>query len=120
MDLDHKLISGKFFDNESLPIEKQYLLKYFKTKLQQQFLVYYVLFGDLLEQRGVSVFYECFMEHTGIDCTKKMLRRYIKRYKWIERHIEKCKKEGDIETIADIKSGKFKLRTLGSRDRGLD
>lgn len=97
-DLD--FISGKFFDLE-IPKEQTYLLKYFKTDLQQAFLRYYLLFGNVKN----------FIDHTGYYCSERMLFRLQNKYKkLIEAHtVAKSEfTEKSLEMLQIIESGKYK------------
>ena len=60
-----------------------------------------------------------FFEHTGLICTRKALRRYVKRYELLERCVSQCKDNCDLERLSRIKSGNFKLKELGDRDQCL-
>jgi hypothetical protein len=96
---DLKLISGEFFDL-SLPKEKLYLLKYFDTDVQTQFLYYYHIFRSI----------DRFVEHTGHSASKRWLIDLKNKYdRLVEAH-DTAKKDMDFETLASITAGKFKIR----------
>ena len=61
--MDLKLIAGDFLTSK-VPKAQQYLLKYFHTDSQQQFLVYYLQFADL-KNRSAKHLYQNFVDHTG-------------------------------------------------------
>lgn len=96
-DLD--FLAGRFFDFE-VPKQKRYLLKYFVTDLQQAFLRYYLLFGEIGN----------FVDHTGHYCSKRLLFKLQARYRQIELAYEKAKLELTEESMAiinQIESGQF-------------
>lgn len=118
--IDLKLIGSVFFDIDWMPKEKEYLLRYCNNELQITLLVYYFNFKSLIDDapdRGK--FYRCFWDHTGYVCGYKTLWRHIKKIEWIEEIVQNKKKEGDIELIARIKSGNFKIKEMGNRDLGI-
>lgn len=94
------LISGYFFDYE-LPEEHRYLLRYFKTKVQRQFVRYYLIFRNM----------KYFVHHTGYFCKIRFVQLMVAKFNFLEKTLKKAKMEGDIEKVALIKSGKFKYET---------
>jgi len=95
---DLKLISGEFFDL-TLPKEKLYLLKYFDTEVQLQFLYYYHIFRST----------DRFIQHTGHLVSKRWLNDLKNKYeKLVETH-DNAKSNLDLDILAEITSGKFKL-----------
>ena len=98
LDPEMEFISGRIFDLE-LPENKQYLWKYFKTKLQRQFVKYYLTFETTAR----------FTERTGYYCSDRwirMLLRKIKRLEKANQDAQEAAKQGDFQTLADLKSGK--------------
>jgi hypothetical protein len=95
---DLKLISGNFFDLV-IPKEKQYLLKYFDTDIQEQFLRYYMEFGH----------YKRFVDHTGVVCTRRWLQKMKTRYENLVEIHDKAKKDLDFDTLEAIQMGKYKV-----------
>lgn len=95
---DLKFISGEFFDL-TLPKEKQYLLKYFDTDIQTQFLYYYHIFHSI----------DRFVEHTGYRASKRWLIDLKNKYDRLVEIHDISKRDMDFETLASITSGKFKL-----------
>jgi hypothetical protein len=98
-ELELIFISGKFlvFD---LDKDKEYLLKYFRTPLQQAFIQYYMIFGAVKR----------FMDHTGYVCNPWWLRDLKRKLIKLETAREKAKKEMDLDTLTTIETGKFKTR----------
>ncbi len=95
-DLD--FISQKYCTYQ-LPKEKSYLLKYFKTPIQQAFLKYFFVFGD----------YENFVDHTGYYCQVRWLRLLEQKMVKLGELRDKAKADLDLELLAKIESGKLKL-----------
>lgn len=97
-DLD--FIAGDFFDLE-IPKQQLYLLKYFKTDLQQAFLRYYMVFGNVRN----------FVDHTGYHCSERMLFILQRKYKNLVKAHAKAKSElteESLETLQIIESGRYK------------
>jgi hypothetical protein len=92
----------------NLPKEKQYLLKYFPfyrngDERQKYFLFYLYEFGS----------YKRFTEHTGYTCNLRWRASLKKKYITLVEAHDKAKKEMDLDTLAQIETGKynkFKLR----------
>jgi len=93
------LLSQKF-DNYELPKDKKYLLKYFKTSVQKQFVKYYFCFGD----------YKNFANHTGNTCQDRWLIVLEKKLNFLEKSKEEARRNFDLELIAKIESGKYKFK----------
>lgn len=98
LDRDLTFVAGDFANTE-LPKEKKYLLKYFDTVLQETFLKYVFLFGD----------YKNFVDHTGLVCQPHWRKKLYNRIKQLEALHKEAKSNGDIQTLAKIESGKYKL-----------
>lgn len=88
---DMHFISGDFFDYD-VPKEKRYLLKYFKTEVQQVFLRYFLVFGDIRN----------FVPHTGCYCTQRLLRRLQTDYNKLVRYYQSSKESLDEEGMMTI------------------
>ena len=116
MNFDLLLVAGKYFE-DTVPREKEYLLKYFRGELQVRFLVYFIQFCPLLEKHSANRFYTNFYDHTGMLCARKVLRRYINRYHLLEKVVQDAKIAGDMNKLSEVRSGNFKLKSLGDRDR---
>jgi len=97
LDKEMDFIGGRFFDSE-IPADKQYLLKYFTTELQEQFVRFYLMFGHARR----------FVDHTGHYCSDRWIKLLKARYKYLEKSLQEAKDKGDFEKVAEIKSGKFK------------
>lgn len=99
LDSDSEL---KFVANHeiAIPKEKLYLLKYFKTPVQQCFLSYYLLHGN----------YSRFAEHTGHKCSVRWLHAMRVKMTKIENVHTTAKKNFDLDFLADIENGKYKWR----------
>jgi len=91
------LSSGRFDDG--IPKSKKYLLKYFSTPVESEFLRYYILFGN----------YTKFSEHTGYIVDRRWLRRLRSKLEKIEKIHDHARKTFDISLVAEIESGKWVL-----------
>lgn len=100
MNSDLDFISRKF-SNWELPRDKKYLSKYFTSESQQEFLRYYLLFGN----------FDHFVDHTGYLCTKKWLNELVGRIKEVEAVRNKAKQDFDLEYLAKIENGEYKYKT---------
>ena len=103
-DLD--FISRKF-SNWELPRDKKYLLKYFTSDCQQEFLRYYLIFGNFVN----------FCDHTGFVCGKEYLLELRDRLREVEAVHDKAKQDFDLEYLAEIENGKFKYRKIREWER---
>jgi hypothetical protein len=95
---DRNLVSGSFLD-DNIPNDKLWMCKYFSSKIQKRFLIYFIIFR--------SHFY--FERHTGIYCTKRYLKQMKKKFSSLEDAHKKAKKEFDLDTLSDIEMGKYKI-----------
>ena len=93
---DAKFVSGEFFDFQ-IPKDKKYLMKYFTTEIQQQFVSYLLMFGG----------YDNFVDHTGIFCKKRYMQHMFAQFTKIQEAHYKAKKEMNLELLSDIESGNF-------------
>lgn len=87
------------FESVELPREKAYLYKYFKTKVQEAFLKYVHVFGE----------YSNFTDHTGLHITPRWLKKLHDRLVMLETLHRQAKKDIDLETLALIETGKYRL-----------
>ena len=99
--IDNELafISGKYLE-EDLPKEQSYLLKYFRSETQVAFLKYYLMFEG----------YVRFVEHTGYSASWKWMELLKQKLQVLQAAHKKAKDEMDLETLATIETGKYKLR----------
>lgn len=93
-------LSNKIEEFE-LPNEKRYLLKYFRSSIERQFLKYFFLFGENFDQ---------FTNYTGVRCQQRWCKILIKRIKELEEIKKKSKKEFDFEKLAEVETGKYPLK----------
>jgi hypothetical protein len=91
-------LAGLFFEYD-IPREKMFLLKYFRSPLENQFVKYYLCLGEI----------DNFVDHTGYFCQKKWLKILKKRIDGLLIAHDKYKKEGDLDILYKIENGKFKL-----------
>lgn len=95
---DRNFISGNFLD-DNLPQDKVWLSKYFKSEFQRRFLIYILTFNG----------YHYFRRHTGIKCSVRYLKMLKKKYKKLEDAHKKAKEDFDLDTLAKIEMGKYKI-----------
>lgn len=96
--MDKYFIAGKFFDHE-IPLDKKYLLKYFTSDIQIQFLKYYLVFNN----------HENFVDHTGIYCTFVWVKKMRKNIDILIAAHAKAKRDIDLKFLMEIESGAYKL-----------
>jgi len=94
---DNKFISD-FFENQ-IPENKKWLRHYFKTPIKKAFLNYFIEFGNTIK----------FKDHTGFLCSKRYIKRLRHLIVILEKEIEFARKNFDIEKIAEIEMGKYKI-----------
>lgn len=98
--MDLLFISGEFLDTP-VDRDKAYLLRYFDTKIQKQFVKYFLLFRS---ERN-------FTDHTGLKALPLWLGKLRRRLQALEAAHAKAKADFDLETTAKIEQGKYKLKT---------
>lgn len=91
----------RFLDLE-IPKDKRFLLKYFKTNIQNTFLKYLIFFGDI----------ENFCDHTGIPCQKRWLKDLLSRYNSLIYLYDKAKKNMDLDFLSELDDGKFDKKLI--------
>ena len=101
--IDNELafISGKYLEDD-LPKERAYLLKYFRSETQVAFLKYHLTFNS----------YTRFVDHTGYSASLKWMGLLRRKLKLLQDIHEKAKSEMDLETLAILETGKYKLTQL--------
>lgn len=98
-EMDAYFISGDFFD-QPVPREKEYLLKYFDTKIQRQFVRYFLLFRSARN----------FTDHTGLFVQPIWLRRLRRKLTALEDLHRKAKADFNTALVAMIESGQCRPR----------
>ena len=92
-------LAGLFFEYD-IPREKMFLLKYFRSPLENQFVKYHLCLNDGIDN---------FVDHTGYFCQKKWLKILRKRIESILALHQKYKQECDLSKLYEIENGKYKL-----------
>ena len=95
---DFLFISGDFFD-QPVHREKEYLFRYFNTRIQRQFVRYYLAFRSIRN----------FTDHTGIRVLPLWLRKLRKKLQSLEAAHAKAKAAFDTETVAKIERGEYRI-----------
>ena len=95
---DVHFLSGEFFDLE-IPKELKWLLNYYKTPVQIQFLRYYLVFEDV----------KFFKDHTGINVNSKYLRRLEVKFHILKDMRNVAKKNFEVERLWEIETGRKKI-----------
>jgi hypothetical protein len=90
-------LAGLFFDYE-IPRDKQFLLKYFRTPLERQFVRYYMCFGEI----------DNFVDHTGYFCQKRWVRILKKRMDKLLNVQETYKNNFELDKLKELESGRYK------------
>jgi hypothetical protein len=96
---DLAFISGDFFDCD-IPKNMRYMIPYFDTEMQFQFLRYYLTFNSSIH----------FVNHTGYYVSKrwrKILRRRFIRIQEAWEEAQALALEGDFDMLEKIKKGKL-------------
>ena len=83
----------------TIPKEKQYLLKYFTTLIQQKFVSYYLMYKN----------YSNFVAHTGCKCSMRWMHKMCLRIKELEKVHTIAKKDFDLDFLTVIEKGKYKF-----------
>jgi hypothetical protein len=93
-----QFLAGVFFDFE-VPKEKSFLFKYFRSPLEQQFVRYYLCFGEI----------EFFTEHTGHFCQKRWLKILKNRFDEINSLHDKYKADMELELLEKLEKGRYEF-----------
>lgn len=94
-------LAGLFY-NYDLPKENKFLLHYFPSPLEKQFLRYYYCFGN----------FDHFSAHTGLGCQRRWLLMLKNRLDKILAVRDKARKEFDLDMLAILESGKYKWKIV--------
>jgi len=81
------------------PSDWSWMTHYFKEGLCTDFLKYFVLFGNVVH----------FSEHVGKPCSVRWAMRMKARFRRLQSARDEARRSMDIELLADIESGKYKL-----------
>ena len=96
--MDAHFISGLFL-SDCLPRDKQYLYRYFKTRIQRAYVRYVSVFGN----------HKFFVEHTGIPASNRSLQLLAVRLHIIEEAHRTAKSNLDLDALEQIEKGNFNL-----------
>lgn len=103
---DLKFIAGNYLYGD-VPLEKEYLILYYTSDLERKFLSYCLMFFDVYLAEGFLRFYNNFTDHTGHSCSRRWVRKLLKRYKELELSLFNAYKIADLTEITKIKSGQY-------------
>jgi N-acetylmuramoyl-L-alanine amidase CwlA len=101
MDQNLHLISGKYLEIE-IPKKYIFLKKYFDTEIQQMFLRYFWVFRD----------WKNFVDHTGIYCSERYLRKQTDCFNILMEAYEDAAgtlDEAHMKKLQSLIEGKFKV-----------
>jgi hypothetical protein len=82
-----------------IPKDHSFLKKYFKTKVQRQFLYYYYYFHD----------WKNFTNHTGIRADRSFLNKLCNKFEWILGEYTKARKNLDLKRMGAIQMRQIRL-----------
>jgi len=106
--MDLLFISGSFFYDDFVPREKRWLFRYFSTPHQRTFLAYYLGFSEVWKHNPYR-FYQNFIDHTGVYCTKRVIQKWIKKLRTIEGLVDTSLSKMDLTLLEIVKSGRYKF-----------
>jgi hypothetical protein len=95
-ELELPFVANNFPD---VPKDKQYLLKYFTTLIERQFLSYYLTCKN----------YSNFVAHTGCKCSMRWMHKMCNRIKQLEKVRTVAKNDFDLDLLTIIEKGKYKF-----------
>jgi hypothetical protein len=101
MDVYEKNLRFLSYGSEPIIIPKEHIFlnKYFKTKVQRTFLKYFYIFRDKKN----------FVHHTGILATQSFICKMAGKFVYLLNEFSNAKKNLDLEKLALIQRGKFKV-----------
>jgi len=88
------------FLEKPVPTQQHWMTKYFGSGLKYEFLRYFLLFRCDAH----------FSEHIGIPCSKRWVKRMRSQLLKIESVHAKARSEMNLELLAEIEMGDFKLK----------
>jgi hypothetical protein len=103
VDRELQFLAGRFLREDSLPKNKRYLYKYFTTEPVRALVRYFLLFGESTRR---------FTQHTGHVSSRRWMRIIKFRIKKLEAMREQARADKDTALLAQIESGKLKIKDL--------
>jgi len=103
---DLELLSARFLTLE-IPPHKEYLHKYFKGKIQERAVVYFLVFPY---DGNLKRYAQNLIDHTGIPLCTVWVSDLLKKFRTIEERLAKAEADKDHVTVALIRSGKWVRR----------
>jgi hypothetical protein len=82
-----------------IPKDHSFLKKYFKTKIQRQFLFYYYVFRDSHN----------FQHHVGVRCDASFVYKMTVKFEWIMAQYNTAKRTLNFELLGKIQRRRLKL-----------
>jgi hypothetical protein len=89
-----------------IPPGKEYLSYYFDGEVERAFLSYIFIFPHVYMKDSFKTFYDRFIEHTGLVCTDRWIRKLMRRLTDIENALQEASKSFDLDRVGRIKSGR--------------
>jgi len=86
-------------DDIELPSEISFIYKYFRTKVQTEFLKYYWHFGD----------YRCFAQHTGYPVDYSYCYKCAAKYEYFIELYRKAKSEFDLDKLVLLQKRRVRV-----------
>lgn len=117
---DLKLIAAEFLDDNMIPKDRLWLLKYFKNESQRRFLSYYLDFHHLRDDYSPGYFYANFVSHTGIYGTSRVLQKWAKKLRDLLSMAESASSNFDLEALELLKSGRFRFSHARKKAKNSD
>lgn len=87
------------FLESPVPAQHHWMTRYFESGLKYGFLRYFLLFRCDVH----------FSEHIGVPCSKRWVKRMKSKFLKLESAHSKARLDMDLELLAEIEMGKFKL-----------
>jgi hypothetical protein len=83
--------------DDPLPLESQWLFKYFRSDIRKAFLCYFLSFGSSVR----------FREHSGFHCSERYLKSMKSDLKELQKAHDKFKSDLDFESLAKMEMGDY-------------
>ena len=105
-EFDLLLVKGDFLKKKYPVSDNNFLLRHFRSDNDRLFIIYYMTFAELGIHKNRFIFYQSFMDHTGVKCAWGTFNYLYDKLMWILEDFSKAQKNFDFSKIEEIKKAK--------------